>query len=110
MLDGVVCQTLVPAADGRGTRLRRRGTGSHAPAIRNLIREDKAHLIYAAMQAGQKQRGMQTINQALAALYRQQCITLEQALDHAANREELEGLAARGRDETGWLPQRGASR
>ena len=62
------------------------------------------------MQAGQKQRGMQTMTQALAALYRQRCITLEQALDHAANREELEGLIARGWGETGWPPQGESSR
>ncbi len=34
------------------------------PAIRNLIREEKIHQIYSAMQAGQK-FGMQTMNQSL---------------------------------------------
>ncbi len=109
VLEGVVCQCLVPAADGRG-RVCAVEVLVATPAIRNLIREDKAHLIYAAMQAGRKQRGMQTMTQALAALYRERRITLEQALDHAANREELEALVARGRDETAWMPRKGSSR
>ena len=33
-------------------------------AIRNLIREDKVHQIYSAMQVGQEKHGMQTLNQA----------------------------------------------
>ena len=109
VLEGVVCQVLVPVAGGRG-RVCAAEVLVATPAIRNLIREDKTHLIYAAMQAGQKQRGMQTMTQALAALYRQGRITLEQALDQAANREELEVLIARGRDEQGWSSQGGASR
>ena len=108
VLEGVVCQSLVPAADGRG-RVCAVEVLVATPAIRNLIREDKAHLIYAAMQAGQKQRGMQTMTQALAALYRERRITLNQALDHAANREELEGLIARGPAEPGWAAHGGSS-
>ena len=38
------------------------------PAIRNLIREDKIHQIYSAMQTGQEKVGMQTANQSLASL------------------------------------------
>ena len=81
VLEGVVCQSLVPAADGSG-RVCAVEVLVVTPAIRNLIREDKAHLIYAAMQAGRKQRGMQTMTQALADLHRRRRITLEQALDH----------------------------
>ena len=39
------------------------------PAIRNLIREDKVHQIYSAMQTGQEKYGMQTMNQSLATLH-----------------------------------------
>ena len=39
------------------------------PAIRNLIRDDKIHQIYGAMQTGQEKLGMQTANQSLASLY-----------------------------------------
>ena len=49
-------------------------------AIRNLIREDKIHQIYSAMQSGQDKFGMQTFNQALATAYFQKQITLEMAL------------------------------
>ena len=48
-------------------------------AIRNLIREDKIHQIYSAMQSGQDKFGMQTFNQALATAYFQKQITLEMA-------------------------------
>ena len=109
VLEGVVCQSLVPTTDGRG-RACAVEVLVVTPAIRNLIREDKAHLVYAAMQAGQKQRGMQTMTQALAALCRAGRITREQALDHAANRDELEGLIARGRGEPGWAPRGSSSR
>jgi hypothetical protein len=46
-------------------------------AVRNLIREDKIHQIYSAMQSGQDKFGMQTFNQSLATLYFQKQITLE---------------------------------
>ena len=38
-------------------------------AIRNLIREDKIHQIYSAMQTGTGTSGMQTFNQSLANAY-----------------------------------------
>ena len=50
------------------------------PAIRNLIRDDKVHQIYGAMQTGQEKLGMQTVNQSLASLYMKRLITLETAL------------------------------
>jgi twitching motility protein PilT len=109
VLEGVICQSLVPTADGGG-RVCAAEVLMVTPAVRNLIREDKPHLIHAAMQAGRKQCGMQTMTQALAALYRQRRITLESARDHAANPEELESLIARGRDEPEWTPRQGRAR
>ena len=104
VLEGVVCQALVPAAGGSG-RVCAVEVLIATPAVRNLIREDKAHLIYAAMQAGRRQRGMRTMTQALADLCRQGRVTREEALGHAANREELESLLAGGADEPGWAPR-----
>ncbi len=49
------------------------------PAIRNLIREDKLHQIYANMQAGQAQSGMQTMNQSLIELVGKNLISFEEA-------------------------------
>ena len=49
------------------------------PAIRNLIREDKIHQIYANMQTGQSQSGMQTMNQSLIELMGKNLISFEEA-------------------------------
>lgn len=61
-------------------------------AIRNLIREDKVHQIYALMQMGQGQSGMQTMNQSLAAHYKKGTITREEALSCATEPEEIKKL------------------
>jgi len=75
------------------------------PAIRNLIREDKVHQIYSAMQVGQEKFGMQTMNQSLAAIYQRRLITLEDALGRSSNHEELRNLIAQG--PTGSVSARG---
>ena len=66
------------------------------PAIRNLIREEKIHQIYSAMQAGQK-FGMQTMNQSLLNLIQRGKISREDALNRTTDPQELlrllEGLA-----------------
>ena len=61
-----MCQTLLPRANGPGRALALEVMVPNA-AIRNLIREDKIHQIYSAMQVGQEKFGMQTMNQSLAA-------------------------------------------
>ena len=66
------------------------------PAIRNLIREDKIHQVYSAMQSGQDKFGMQTFNQALATAYFQKQISLEVALARSSNQEELQEMINRG--------------
>src|SRR5262249_40597306 len=63
------------------------------PAIRNLIREEKIHQIYSAMQAGQK-FGMQTMNQSLLELVQKRKITREEALNRSTLPEELTQLTA----------------
>jgi twitching motility protein PilT len=67
-----------------------------SPAIRNLIREDKVHQIYGMMQAGQAKHGMQTFNQALAALYFKRLITLETAMGRSSLPDELQEIINRG--------------
>ena len=49
------------------------------PAIRALIRDDKIHQIYSAMQSGKK-HGMHTMNDSLYQLYLQRDVTMEDAL------------------------------
>jgi twitching motility protein PilT len=66
------------------------------PAVRNLIREDKIHQVYSAMQSGQDKFGMQTFNQALATAYIQKQITLETALQRSSNPDELQEMINRG--------------
>jgi twitching motility protein PilT len=66
------------------------------PAIRNLIREDKIHQIYSAMQTGTGASGMMTFNQSLANAYFQKQITLETALARSSKEDELQDLINRG--------------
>src|SRR3954464_7739613 len=79
VLEGIVCQALLPRADGKG-RIVSLEILVPNPGIRNLIRDDKVHQIYGAMQTGQEKLGMQTANQSLASLYQKRLITLETAL------------------------------
>jgi twitching motility protein PilT len=66
------------------------------PAIRNLVREDKIHQIYSAMQTGTGQTGMQTFNQGLANSYFAKTISLEMALSRSSNPDELQDMINRG--------------
>lgn len=61
------------------------------PAIRNLIREAKTHQIESAIQTG-AQYGMQTMDMALADLYRRQLISFEDALARAIHPDELKKM------------------
>lgn len=59
------------------------------PAIRNLIRENKTHQIYAQMQMGQLETRMQTMNQALVNLIKKKLVRKEDALAASPDIEEL---------------------
>ena len=95
VLEGIVCQALLPRADGKG-RVVSLEIMVPTAAIRNLIRDDKVHQIYGAMQTGQEKLGMQTANQSLASLYMRKQITLETALGASSNRDELQDMINRG--------------
>ncbi len=95
VLEGILCQTLLPKADGKG-RVMAMEILVPTSAIRNLIREDKVHQIYGMMQAGQAKYGMQTFNQSLASLYFKRQITLETALARSSLPDELQEIIARG--------------
>ena len=58
------------------------------PAIRNMIREGKDHQIYSTMQTAQKE-GMQTMDQALLKLLREQKISRESVLENCVERAEI---------------------
>jgi twitching motility protein PilT len=95
VLEGIVCQALLPRADGKG-RVVSLEIMVPTPAIRNLIRDDKIHQIYGAMQTGQEKLGMQTSNQSLASLYQKRQITLEMAMGASSNKDELQDMINRG--------------
>ncbi len=93
-LQGVVTQTLIPTADGQG-----RCVASEVliptPGVRNLIREHKTHQIYSLIQTGAA-HGMQTMDMSLAALVRQQRISLATAEMRSSNPTELRRLMQMG--------------
>lgn len=90
-LVAVMTQLLVPRATGSGRVLAMEVMVPNA-AIRNLIREDKLHQIYSQMQVGQAGSGMQTMNQALHALYQRRIISLEDAIAHSGDVDELRAM------------------
>jgi twitching motility protein PilT len=101
VLEGVLCQSLLPRASGTGRAMAMEILIPNA-AVRNLVREDKVHQIYSAMQTGQEKFGMQTFNQALASLYFSKQISLQTALNRSSLPEELQDMINRGPN----MPQR----
>jgi len=95
VLEGILCQSLLPRADGQG-RIMALEILIPNPAIRNLIREDKIHQVYSAMQLGQEKFGMQTLNQSLYSLYAQGLIGLDTALSRSSHLDELQDIIDRG--------------
>src|SRR5476649_981885 len=95
VLEGIVCQTLLPKASGGG-RVVALEILMPTPAIRNLIREDKIHQIYSSMQSGQEKLGTQTFNQSLASLYMTRQATLEAAMAASSLKDELQDMINRG--------------
>ena len=95
VLEGVITQTLIPKANGQGRALAAEVMVPNA-AIRNLIREDKLHQVYSQMQIGQSKFGMQTMNQALCDLYLKKTISLDEAIGHSSEIDELKTMILNG--------------
>jgi twitching motility protein PilT len=95
VLEGILCQSLIPRSNGTG-RCMAMEILIPTAAVRNLIREDKIHQIYSAMQTGQEKFGMQTFNQSLSQLVLSKLISTEEALAKSSNAEELQDLIQRG--------------
>ena len=93
VLEGIVTQQLLSKIGGG------RAVASEVlvvtPAIRALIRDDKTHQIYSAMQAGSR-HGMQTMNQSLMALHRKGWVTRDEALSRSEDSEELRRMIELG--------------
>ena len=58
------------------------------PAIRAMIREDKLHQVYSALQVGKKYE-MQTMNEAFAVAVKKGLISKKDAMTRTMNKEEL---------------------
>lgn len=95
VLEGVMCQTLIPHLSGSGRVLALEVMIPNA-AIRNLVREDKIHQIYSQMQVGQAKFGMQTLNQSLYTLFSKKLISLDHAIGRSSDPEELRTMMEKG--------------
>ena len=87
VLEGVITQTLLPKAKGRG-RAMAAEILVVTPAVRALIRDDKIHQIYSTMQSGKK-FGMQTMNDSLYALYMSREVSLDDCLRSSHDQSEF---------------------
>ncbi|MCQ2536873.1 MAG: type IV pilus twitching motility protein PilT [Lachnospiraceae bacterium] len=90
VLEGVISQQLVPTHDGKGRKAAFEvmlGT----PAIRNLIREGKTHMIGGVIQTSKKQ-GMKTMDDSIYELYINRFIDKDQALGYA---QDVSALSSR---------------
>ena len=80
-LKAVISQMLLPRKDGQG-RAAVREFMLMTPAISSIIRDGKVHMIYSAIETGQK-FGMQTMDQHLAFLVQRGFLNLDDALQKA---------------------------
>lgn len=99
VLEGIVTQTLLPKATGRG-RVMAAEILVVTPAIRALIRDDKVHQIYSSMQAGKK-FGMQTLNDALYQLYMAREVTADECLRVSGDPTEFQRMIGQLPDDDG---------
>ena len=90
VLEGILSQVLVPTADGQG-RVMAMEIMLMTGAIRNQIRENRIHQIYSTMQSSAPS-GMQTLNQSLSRLVKQQLVTKEEAMLRSPFPDELNVL------------------
>jgi twitching motility protein PilT len=90
-LRAVICQTLIPSADGQG-RVAAREFMQVTPAVSNLIREGKTHMIYQAIDTGAK-FGMMSLDKALADLVKARKIKLDDAIIKARDPEKVRAAA-----------------
>jgi twitching motility protein PilT len=93
VLQAVFSQQLIPRNTGKG-RVLALEVMTATPAIRSLIRENKAHQIYSAIQTSQ-QLGMQTMNQSLAQLVARKYITHEEAISRTLEPTDLTRMLGR---------------
>lgn len=89
-LEGIVCQRLIPRADGRG-RVLASEVLVPGHGIRNCIRERKLEQIVGLMEIGHRE-GNRTIDHSIAALLNAGLISRDEALFHCRERKQFESL------------------
>ncbi|HBL16349.1 MAG: type IV pili twitching motility protein PilT [Elusimicrobia bacterium GWA2_69_24] len=92
-LRGVISQNLLSRADGQG-RIAAREVMVTTPAVSNLIREGKTHMIYQAIDTGAK-FGMQSMDSSLAQLVKSGLVEIEEAARLVQNMPSFEQLVGR---------------
>lgn len=92
ILEGVLCQQLVPKIGGGRVLAMEIMIPTHA--IRNLIREDKVHQMQSLMQMGQDKSGMITMNQCLFKYYKEGLIAKDDALDFSTDLDDMKKMLA----------------
>jgi len=90
VIEGILSQTLVPRLSGRG-RVGVYEILMANGAVRNLIRTNKTYELPSTLQLSNKD-GMQTLNQALSALVKQQVISAEEAVRKSSDPDQLQRL------------------
>ena len=88
VLEAVISQQLLPTVDGKG-RVAAFEVMLGTPAIKNLIREDKAHQIPSIMQTSKK-IGMQTMDDSLFNLYLKHRIDGANAVEYAQDTASMQ--------------------
>jgi twitching motility protein PilT len=94
VLNAIFCQQLIPKSNGKGRVLCSEILLAN-PAVRSLIRENKAHQVYSIIQVSGKV-GMKTMNQSLFELYKGGHLTFEDALQYSGDVEDLKKTFQRG--------------
>lgn len=87
VLEGIICQTLLPLADGKGRTCAQEILVATS-AIRNLIREGKTHQMPSVLQSSAAE-GMQTLDQALKTLVQQGKVVPQVAMAVASNPQDF---------------------
>jgi len=91
-LQAVVSQILLPRKDGKG-RVAAREIMIMTPAISNLIREGKTHMIYSAIETGARS-GMISMDKALINLVKENLVAFDVALAKAHDQDTFKKLCA----------------
>jgi len=92
VIEAVMCQQLLPAADGKGRIMAAEVLLANS-ALRSLIRDKKSEQVVNIMQTNMN-AGMMTMNQALGELYLSKKITYQDALAYSSNPTDFKNYLA----------------